>query len=112
MHTKWLSPSISFCAFSEDEYFNMLLKFSLSFSLLQMMILLITRTHSSIKRTAASIALFCIKPKRIHAREQLMMMMMMMLLALEGGVAAAVAAVVVLVVVAVVVLVAVVAFAC
>ncbi len=109
MHTKWLSPSISFCAFSEDEYFNMLLKFSLSFSLLQMMILLITRTHSSIKRTAASIALFCIKPKRIHAREQLMMMMM--LLASEGGVAAAV---VVLVVVAVVVLVvvAVVAFAC
>lgn len=47
---------------------------SLSLSLLQMMILLITRTHSSIKRTAASIALFCIKPKRIHAREQLMMM--------------------------------------
>ncbi len=111
MHTKWLSPSISFCAFSEEEYFNMLLKFSLSFSLLQMMILLITRTHSSIKRTAASIALFCIKPKRIHAREQLMMMMMMLLLASEGGVAAAV---VVLVVVAVVVLVvvAVVAFAC
>ncbi len=74
---------------------------SLSLSLLQMMILLITRTHSSIKRTAASIALFCIKPKRIHAREQLMMMMM--LLASEGGVAAAA---VVLVVVAVV------AFAC
>jgi len=75
------------------------------FSLLQMMILLITRTHSSIKRTAASIALFCIKPKRIHAREQLMMMMMMMVSASEGGVDAA-AAVVVLVVVAVV------AFAC
>ncbi len=69
-----------------------------------MMILLITRTHSSIKRTAASIALFCIKPKRIHAREQLMMMMMM-LSASEGGVDAAAAAVVLVVV-------AVVAFAC
>ncbi len=33
MHTKWLSPSISFCAFSEEEYFNMLLKFSLFFSI-------------------------------------------------------------------------------
>jgi hypothetical protein len=54
-----------------------------------MMILLVTRTHSSVKRTAASIALFYIKPKKIHAREQLMMMMMMSL-ASEGGVAAAV----------------------
>ncbi len=56
-----------------------------------MMTLLVTRTHSSVKRSAASIALFYIKPKRIHARE-LLMMMMLMLLATEAGVAAAVVA--------------------